>query len=42
MSEEELERLVAQGRADRLRREREAGELDDDDDDPDWRARSVE
>jgi hypothetical protein len=44
LSEEELERLVAQGRADRLRREREeaGGLFDDDDDAPDWRARSVE
>ena len=31
LSDEDLERLVAQGRADRLRREREAGELDEDD-----------
>jgi hypothetical protein len=42
LSDEDLERLVAQGRADRLRREREAGEHDDDDDEPDWRARIVE
>jgi hypothetical protein len=42
LSDEDLERLVAQGRADRLHREREAGEHDDDDDEPDWRARIVE
>jgi hypothetical protein len=44
LSDEDLERLVAQGRSDRLRREREeAGELDEDDDDePDRRGRSVE
>jgi hypothetical protein len=43
LSDEDLERLVAQGRADRLAREREeAGELDDDDEEPDWRGRGVE
>jgi hypothetical protein len=39
----ELERIVRLGREDRLRREREARERDGgDDDEPDWRARSVE
>ena len=42
MSEEELERIVAQGRADRLRRQQEARESGDDDDEPDLRARAVD
>jgi hypothetical protein len=42
MSTEELERIVAQGRAQRLQREREARKQEDDDDGPDWRARAVE
>jgi hypothetical protein len=41
MSEEELARLVMEGRARRLEREAEQHEGDDDDE-PDWRARSVE
>jgi hypothetical protein len=40
MSTQELERIVAQGRAQRLQREREARKQEDDDDGPDWRARA--
>jgi hypothetical protein len=42
MSTQELERIVAQGRAQRLQREREAREQEDDDDGRDWRPRAVE
>jgi hypothetical protein len=46
MSTEELTRIVSEGRAKRLQHElkqtHEDGEHDDDDDEPDWRSRTVE